>query len=441
MTKKYLGNHLMRTVTLAIAIILFGVHGRCAAQQPSGAGLVALPPAEKEPLQLASYLSPTKSGFRVTPYGIFWSDMIYATQRTNPGSFSLFVLSPEDQGESAFTLDARRSRFGIKVSGPSIPTAEPLQSSGRVEVDFEGNFIIENRAEVLLRHAYWEAHNDRHRFLVGQHWDVVSPLIPRTVNYGAGYLAGNPGFRRAQFRYERFVALSEQSQLTLQGSLNQDIVADFAADPGVRRESADWPVIQARAAVSLNPKAGRDSATLGVSGHLGETGFDFLVAGPPPLSLPPQDDARFESWSYNIDLAFPLGERTHLQAEFFQGANLSPILAGIGQGVCPCLRKPVRSLGGWVDVQYLWTPQLRSHVGYGIDDPSDEDILFGRISNQFLFVNLIWDVTPQLSTGYEVTYWKTHYQETRAGLIPPEDLAPTALGESVVFDFNVKYSF
>ena len=400
-----------------------------------------MPPTEAEPVQLASFLVQKQSGFRVVPYGAFWSDMIYSTRRTNPGSFTLFVFSEEEQGEPAFTLDARRSRFGIDVLGPSIATTEPFQTGGRLEIDFQGEFVVENQATLQLRHAYWEAYNDQQRFLVGQNWDVLSPLLPRTVNYATGYFAGNLGFRRAQFRYDRYIALTDDTLLTLQGSLNQDIVTDFATDPGVRRESADWPVVQARAAVTLNPEGGRDSVTLGLSGHIGETGFDFLETGPAPLSLPPEDDARFETWSYNIDLSIPLSDRAHLQAEFFQGSNLSTLLGGIGQGVCPCARLPICSIGGWVDIEYEWTPELRSHIGYGIDDPRDEDFLFGRASNQFIFVNLFCDVTANLSTGFEVSYWDTRYRETRAGSIPADELEPTEPGKAVVFDFAAKYAF
>jgi hypothetical protein len=412
-----------------------------AAEPVLDAALAASSSSEDQPLQLASYVEEERGGFRIVPYGVFWSDMTYATRRTNPGSFTLFVLSEEVQGEPAFTLDARRSRFGIEVLGPSLATDDPLHTGGRLEIDFQGEFIVENRAEVLLRHAYWEASNDRQRVLIGQNWDIISPLLPRTVNYATGYNAGNIGFRRAQVRYDRYIAFSEELLLTVQGSLNQDIVADFAADPGVRRESADWPVLQARAAITVDPGKGRDSATWGVSGHIGETGFDFLETGPPPRSLPPQDDARFKTWSYNIDVAVPLSERIHLQAEFFQGANLSPQLGGIGQGICPCTRQTLRSIGGWFDLQYEWNSQVHTHVGYGIDDPRNEDLLFGRTLNQFLFVNLIYDLTSALSTGFEVTYWDTRYQETRGGLVPDAQLGPTAPGQAVIFECAVRYAF
>ncbi|MCA9229608.1 MAG: hypothetical protein KDA57_03085 [Planctomycetales bacterium] len=431
----------MRIAVLVLALGVVYTRAPLAAQSVVDVALAESPPVDKPPLLLAAHLAQEKDGFRVVPYGAFWSDMIYASQRTNPGSFTLYVLSEEDQGEPAFTLDARRSRFGLDLFGPTIPTAEPLKTGGRVEIDFQGRFVVENSAAVLLRHAYWEAYNDSQRILIGQNWDVISPLIPRTLNYAAGYSSGNLGFRRAQFRYDRYFTCSERTKLILQTSLNQDIVADFATDSSVRRESADWPVIEGRAALSFDPGADGRLTTLGVSGHIGETGFDFLEAGPPPLSLPPQDDARFETWSYNLDFATPLGERAHLQAEFFHGKNLSPQLGGIGQGICPCVREPIESIGGWVDVQYVWTPKLRTHVGYGIDDPNDDDMLLGRVSNQVLFVNLTCDVTPQLLTGLETSYWKTHYQETRGGLVPDDQLGPTAPGEAVVVEFMVKYSF
>jgi hypothetical protein len=134
--------------------------------------------------------------FSVRPYGFFWADMLYATQRTNPGAYSLFVFSSDDQGEDAFTIDARRTRFGLEVAGPTLDAFHSATSSGRVEIDFHGNFITENRASVLLRHAYWEVSDESFRLLVGQTWDVISPLQPGMVEYAAGFFGGNIGFRR-----------------------------------------------------------------------------------------------------------------------------------------------------------------------------------------------------------------------------------------------------
>lgn len=381
-------------------------------------------------------------GLRAVPYGTLWTNMVYATQRTDPGPNTLYVFSSDAQGESAYHLDARGSRVGVDVEGPPLPIGSGVQSRARVEVDFLGEFLTENSAGVRLRHAYWEVSDDSYRLLVGQNWDVISPLNPGVLNLAVGWFGGNIGFRRAQFRAERYFHPSDSVKIALQGSLNQDIIPDFPDEPGVRRESAAWPVIEGRIGMTWR----RDdceqlNTTIGASGHIGQTGFDFLKPGPPPLNLPPEDDARFLTWSFNVDLRVPITERFGVQGELFTGANLSSFLGGVGQGVCPCLRVPIRSTGGWVDVWYDWTPRLHSHAGCGLDDPNNRDLLFGRTYNQFIFANLLLDVTQNLCTGIEISYWKTLYQELRSGQIPADQLLPSAPGRSVTIDWIVKYDF
>jgi hypothetical protein len=386
---------------------------------------------------------PWRAGaFSVVPYGALWADMIFATSRTNPGAYTLWVFSREDQGEAAFTVDARRTRVGLDIQGPELPLLGGAESSGRVEIDFHGDFVTENRPAVLLRQAYWQAESDEYRLLVGQTWDVISPLMPARLDYAVGLAAGNIGFRRAQFRAERYLAFSDTLLFSVEGSLNQDIVVDFRTEPGVRREAASWPVIEGRLATTVGPRGdGCNPLVFGVSGHVGETGFDFLTDGPPPLNLPPQDDARFFTWSFNVDVYAPLTQCMGLQGEFFTGANLSSFFGGIGQGVCPCLRVPIRASGGWLDVWYDWSPRLRSHFGFGIDDPINRDSLFGRTYNQYIYANLVAKITDRFTTGIEVTSWKTLYQERRAGQIPADQLMSTAPGESITIDWMVKYGF
>lgn len=383
-----------------------------------------------------------RGGLRIVPYGAIWADAVYATQRTNPGAFTLWVLSSERQGEDAFSLDARRSRFGLDVETGKLPKLGGAVSRGRIEIDFYGDFLTENRANLRLRHAYWELENESFRLLLGQTWDVVSPLLPHTLNLGSGWDAGNLGFRRTQFRAERNWIFSDVSRVTLVSSLSQEIVTDFPTDPGVQRETSNWPNVEGRLAWTLGRRdTDREPATIGLSGHIGETGFDFLTAGPPPLNLPPLDDARFETWSANVDLYLPITSRFGFQGEVFTGANLSAYFGGIGQGVCPCVRVPIHSRGGWGELWYDWTPRLHTHAGYGLDDPRDNDFLFGRTYNQFFFANVLVDVSERLSTGLEVSYWKTLYQERRVGLIPTDQLAPTAAGKAVVFDWMTRFEF
>jgi len=381
-------------------------------------------------------------GFRVVPYGWIWGNMAFATQRTNPGPYTLYVFSSDAQGESAYNLDARASRVGIDVYGPALPIGSGLNSRARVELDFLGEFLTENTAGLRLRHAYWEVGDESFRLLVGQNWDVISPLNPGFLNLAVGWFGGNIGFRRTQFRAERYLQPSDDLKITLQGSLNQDIIPDFPEEPDVRRESAAWPVAQGRVAFSRRRHDCEQLVTtIGISGHIGQTGFDFLAPGPPPQNLPPEDDTRFLTWSFNIDARLPITDRFGVQGEFFTGANLSSFLGGIGQGVCSCQRVPIRSIGGWVDVWYDWTPWLHSHAGFGLDDPRNQDLLFGRTYNQFIFANILFEITRTLSTGFEVSHWKTLYQDTRKGQISDALLQPSAPGKSVTIDWMVKYEF
>ena len=388
-------------------------------------------------------VEPWKIGeYKWVPYGALWADMIYATERTFPGAYTLYVPSPETEGEPAFTIDARRTRVGFNVTGPDVPLFGGASSGGQLELDFFGQYINENQAGVQIRHMYWEVKNEYWRMLVGQTWDVVSPLMPTTCSYSVGWMGGNIGYRRPQFRWDRYLDFSPTVLGILTLSLNHDIVPDFSTSSTTDRESDSWPVIESRVGWKLGDR-GKDGRPLefGVSGHLGRTQFDFRSTGPGPLYLPPADDRSFRSWSLNADLKAPLNEHCGFQGELFTGANVSPFLGGIGQGVSGYKRVPIRTCGGWVEFWYYLTPQLHSHTGYGVDDPNDRDLMVGRSFNSFLFTNLMYDITKKFTTGLELAYWKTSYVDQRAGLVPAGQLGPTEQGNSVIVNWMCKYAF
>ena len=59
---------------------------------------------------------------------------------------------------------------------------------------FLGGFLTENQPDTRLRHAFWEAKNDDYRFLVGQYWDLTSPLLPNTANFSVSWGGGQHRF-------------------------------------------------------------------------------------------------------------------------------------------------------------------------------------------------------------------------------------------------------
>jgi hypothetical protein len=361
----------------------------------------------------------TKGDFKIVPYGILWGTTTYETSRTRIGDYTLWAISADEEGENAIHFNGKGTRLGIDVSGPRIHCFDCAQSGGKVEFDFEGNFTIENKPGVLLRHAYWEVKNQNFRFLMGQTWDVISPLNPKCIMYSVYWGAGNIGYRRAQMRYERYIHMTPGWQLELQGALATDAGQDFVNGPTpVNGDHSGWPIVEMRVGTKIghcNP------ISFGVSGHIGEEIFDFVGA----------DDTPRQTWSLNADLKVPITDRLGFQGEFFTGTNLKTFLGGAIQGVnVGGTGAEIRSSGGWVNAYYDWTPRLHSAVGYTVDDPIDADITTanGRLYNQAYWGNVTYDVTKKFMMGLEVSQWKTIFTDRDPG-------------EATRFEFAGKYAF
>lgn len=363
----------------------------------------------------------TKGDYRIVPYGILWFNMAYETQRTVDGDYVLYVYSPDVRDYDAFHVSARATRLGLDLTGPKVPLLGDAPSGGKVEIDFYSPVqVSENRASVMLRHAYVEVKNEYFRILAGQTWDLMSPLLPNTLMYSVGWGVGNLGYRRAQLRYERYIPASDWLLLTLQGAVATNL---WDEAPGLNGDHEGWPVIQMRTAVTLgNRGQGGRPVTIGCSGHIGEHFYERN----PAIDV---DDTKERTWSFNVDVHMPITERFGFQGEFFTGANLGPYMGGIVQGVNTATGRAIRASGGWMELWYDWTKQLHSRVGYGIDDPINGDVhVGGRVYNDFIYTNLTYDLTQKFLVGIEYKHFRTHYQ----GRTP---------GESDHIEVAAKYSF
>lgn len=369
-----------------------------------------------------------KGEFSIVPYGFLWGNMVYETSRTfSPGrSYAAWVLPQDVQGDRVFLVDGKNTRLGIDVTGPSLAFFNCAKTGGKVEIDFQGDFSNTiNRGGILLRHAYVEAKNKQYRLLLGQTWDVISPLTPTTTMYSVYWWMGNIGYRRPQLRGERYLSFSDTTLLTLQGSLNANILSDFNAHADILREPGGWPTIEGRTALTLG-RRGKNykPIVVGLSGHIGNVGFDQYNGGVLVV-----DDARRRTWSLNLDLDVPITERFGFRGELFAGEALGTFLGGVGQSINPVTLEPIQSRGGWGELYYYWTCRLHSHVAYGVDDPIDNDIAVGgRTYNQFYFANIMYDVTKKFRLGLEVGQLKTLYN----GLNP---------GDCTRFELMARYGF
>ena len=363
----------------------------------------------------------TKGDFKIVPYGNIWGSAAHDTQRVFPGAFVLYVFSEDQFDHDTFVLDTRRTRLGLDITGPKIPRMHNANSRGKVEIDFHGQFVNENQATIQIRHAYAEVYDDNFRLLAGQTSDLMSPLLTRTVNYSVGWAGGNIGFRRMQVRYERYLNFTDTFQITPAVAVCQNVINEGVTGLIDPRSPTNWPIIESRIGCTLGPRgAGCKPVQFGVSGHIGEQGFE--VVGTPQY--------RVRTWSFNTDVAIPVTKRLSFQAEYFTGADLATFLGGIVQGVNFTRREAIYSSGGWFDVGYDWTDDLHSYTGFGIDDPWNDTLsaAAARSYNQFIFTNAIYDVTEKMKLGVELSAWRTQY----LGLAP---------GETFRVEFSGQYEF
>jgi hypothetical protein len=143
----------------------------------------------------------------------------------------------------------------------------------------------------------------------------------------------------------------------------------------------------------------------------------------------------FTSWSGNVELILPLPYGFWIKGEGFYGSMLGTYYAGIGQSITSVATagserlNAVHSWGGWGQLGWVASPSLRFHVGASIDNPRNSDLLpttvdtnpasstfgkllpGGRSLNRIFYANFMYNITPAVLTGYEITHAMTQYNE------------------------------
>jgi len=359
-------------------------------------------PAAPAPTETAK--RPVWSNLDVQLYGYIKLDAAYDSSRTDVGNFARWV-DPEhmNDNDNQFNTTANQSRLGMRINGPDDGI---MKSSGRVEVDFYGGGD-ENKAHLMMRHAYLKLDwpGDRFNVIAGQTSDVISPLVPTTVNYSVGWWTGNIGYRRPQIRLTKELDLDTDVDLKLEAAIARTIGRNDPISGTESGEDAGFPSVQGRASVTL-PLSGLNETTVGVSGHWGQEEYDITVTG---------RDKEFTTWSVNLDLTQPVNSWLTVKAEVFTGENLSAYLGGIGQGVITDTTQrnfyeEVGSTGGWIAASLGPWDNMRFNIGAGMDDVDSGQINAGnRTMNRSVFGNMIYAVNKRTDIGFELSHWRTEY--------------------------------
>lgn len=281
---------------------------------------------------------------------------------------------------------------------------------GDLDVDFFGGQMPSpgGRTFPLMRvrtaRAIVEWENSQ--LLIGQEQPLVANLNPVSLAaIGAPNFSysGNLWLWIPQIRYgwrsNGALRFGAQGALLAPTSAEPQDVFDTGFDSA---ERTGMPYVQSRLSVGWGAR--EDGAEVGVGYHLG--------------SLQDSAQAKHASNAITVDFLVPLPLRLELRGEAFSGQMLSGLGGGgIGQNFGVDSITPVRSVGGWVQLNHRLSPRLLWGVGYGFDDPNDDDLepVNVKFKNVTQALHLQWRPSGPLVFGLEWRSTKTSYDASDYG--------------------------
>jgi hypothetical protein len=201
---------------------------------------------------------------------------------------------------------------------------------------------------------------------------------------------------------ERYLQPSEKSQVTLTAGISEPTATTFS---DVGHEDNGWPNVEGRATVALGSLKGEGPAAkrpfeVSISGVVGQIRTTAASEGNQVVT---------DMWGLGSDFQWSATPRLGFLGEAFVGRTLGIWTGGILQTKNPTTFEGIHASGGWIEGYYYFRPdKLHTHLGYGIDNPRDEDLAPGqKTRNETYFGNLVLDVTRQYRLGWELTYRKT----------------------------------
>jgi len=345
----------------------------------------------------------SQAGVEVTPYGYVKLDASFDSALTNDGDFAYVVLPYAGGDEqSEFNMTAKQTRLGLKISGGGT---DKVDLSGVVEFDFYGAGG-ENKSSPMLRKAYMVMKTEHADILAGQTSDVISPIVPTTLNYIVLWKSGDIGYRRPQIRLTKAIPVGGGPEMNVEVAATRSMGRD-----GGGGERGGTPGFQGR--LSYGTEIGGRAATIGVSGLMAKeeaTHADSMGIF----------EAELDQTVVAVDATIPLGDWVKLSGQYFTGKNLAQYLGGVGQGIAVVPSESSRTYelveieasGWWAQLTVKPDKKWQFNVGAGTDDPEipEGDIAGNSYEkNTTYYGNVLWSVAPAAVIGAEYAMIETEY--------------------------------
>jgi hypothetical protein len=113
-----------------------------------------------------------------------------------------------------------------------------------------------------------------------------------------------------------------------------------------------------------------------------------------------------------LDFAVPLPLRLELRGEAFYGQALSGLGGGgIGRNFAADSIAPLKTVGGWAQLNYRVSPRLTIGAGYGLDDPDDAQLTGAgvKLLNATQAAHVQWRPAGPVIIGFEYRSVRTRY--------------------------------
>ena len=349
-----------------------------------------------------------QSNVQITPYGYIKFDSTYDTARTTYGDLAFWVRPETAVGgdERELNFSARETRLGLNIAAPETGG---FKTTGRIEVDFYDGIASQTAYSLRMRLAYIDlAWNNGWSLRLGQDWDVYNSFHPDMVDASALAYQGHLYSRHPQVRVTKDMNLGDNTALTAKfavqyGRNGSDVDGDSQPD----ETAASSPNFHGGLVLKTRLLSDRQSVFT-ISGAYGREKLNGS-----------DNPGTYESRLVHGGVQLPLSQQLTLQGVFWKGANLDNYLGGIGQGINSIKGTEVSTYGAWGQLSCALTQKVRVSVGYGVEDPDDEDLEDMpaqegiRVHNDRFFTNFFFTPTDRLTFGAEYSLVRTDYADSR----------------------------
>ena len=325
-------------------------------------------------------------------YGFLRVDTIVDDSALSDPRAPRFVPAESGGSDAELVMHARLSRVGLQIDEWDVSSHTTCE--GQVELDFFGG-----DDGVRLRHAWAALHPNRKvEVLLGQTWDLISPLYPLASPATLLWDAGNSGGFRPQLRLT--VTASDRVRIAAaiagHGGPDGATGADIDGDGQVDGEAGALPMAQFL--FEYRQRVGRgEPARVGAWGHVARA---ELASGLDEVA-----------YSIGAHLFLPILGKAALLGEVTHGRNLAAIGGGLGHGIHPVRLRGVHGTGGWVEVTMTPTKRVLVAEGLAIDSARRDDLEVGdRVRNLVGYVAMRLRPRDTVEVGVEGSFWYSQYK-------------------------------